>query len=341
MTILADTPLDRVLEKARRDSVEFPYLLANHVPMVLVALERMGASPERLDEWYTSYRRTNKLVAAPAPVARIDRDRWDAALGDRMRETDYRLYFIGEVERLGIGSAIRHYLPRLIQGVGGSALHPLMRLAYAVLKDDPKEAGTALGYWATCHLPLPGPTGGSPVTDDPAAVLAAMCGVSGAHDYAPETDLLWHNIRAVAALPDFAPVIDRLRIDAGTPKRMAETALAVFAATMDFSALHAVTGLHWVRLVAPHLDEPLPLYRAFWQVIAALVPKIGFPPLPSAEALQAMREVPAPDWNEIRAAAVASNDEHDVSLVFSASQEELVWGDPLYRVVAARRVRLI
>ena len=85
----------------------------------------------------------------------------------------------------------------------------------------------------------------------------------------------------------------------------------------------------------------VPLYRAFWQVIAALVPKIGFPALPSAEALQAMRETPAPGWPEIRAAAIASNDEHDVSLVFSASQEEMVWHDPLYRVVAARRVRLI
>ena len=341
MTTQTAVSLDLVLEKARRDSVEFPYLLANHVPMVLVALDRMGASPERLDEWYTTYRRTNKLVVAPPPVARIDPKRWDEALGDRTRETDYRVYFIGEVERLGIDAAIRHYLPRLTQGMAGSALHPLMRLAYAVLKNDPKEAGTALGYWAACHLPLPGPTGARAETDDPVAVLAAMDGVAGAHAYKPETDLLWHNIRAVAALPDFAPVIDRLRIDAETPKRMAQTALAVFAATMDFSALHAVTGLHWVRLVAPHVDDPLPLYRAFWQVIAALVPKIGFPALPSAEALQTVRETPAPAWPDIRAAAIASNDEHDVSLVFSASQEELVWHDPLYRVVAARRVRLI
>ena len=333
--------LDFVLERARRDSVEFPYLLANHVPMVLIALDRMGASPERLDEWYTIYRRTNKLVVAPPQVGRIDPAHWDGALGDRTRETDYRHFFIGEVERLGIDAAIRQYLPRLTQGMAGSALHPLMRLAYAVLKNDPKEAGTALGYWAACHLPLPGPTGIAPETEDPAAILATMDGVAGAHDYQPETDLLWHNIREVGSLPDFAPVIDRLRIDAETPKRMAQTALAVFAATMDFSALHAVTGLHWVRLVAPHVDDPLPLYRAFWQVIAALVPKIGFPALPSAEILQAMREAPAPDWSEIKAAAIASNDEHDVSLVFSASQEELVWHDPLYRVVAARRVRLI
>jgi hypothetical protein len=308
---------------------------------VLVALHRMGASPQRLAEWYEHYKVDHGLHAPAPPQAAINVEIWDEALGDRAREADYRAFFIGEIQRLGIDGSIRTYLPRLIQGIGGSALHPLMRLAYSVLKDDRKEAGTALGYWAACHLPLPGPTGAAPVTDDPAAVLAAMSDVSGIRSYKPETDLLWHNIREVAELPEFAPVIDRLRFSPETPRKMAETSLAVFAATMDFSALHAVTGMHWARLVSPHLDDPQPLYRAFWQVIAALVPKIGFPAVPTPEALADMRATPAPDWREIRDAAIASFDEHDVSLVFSASQEEEVWGDPLYRVVAARRVRLI
>ncbi len=38
---------------------------------------------------------------------------------------------------------------------------------------------------------------------------------------------------------------------------------------------------------------------------------------------------------------VACADEHDISLTYSAFAEEAVWGDPLYRVVAARRVGLI
>lgn len=333
--------LDDVLELARQDSVEFPYLLANHVPMVLIALDRMGASPERLADWYWHYKTDHKLHPPAPPQAAIRRDNWDEALGARGRESDYRAFFIGEVERVGIDGAIRAYVPQMMQGIAGSALHPLMRLAYAVLKNDRIEAGTALGYWAACHLPLPGPTGRPPDTDDPAAVLAAMGDVAGIRTYQPETDLLWHNIREVAALPDFAPVIDRLAMGPETPGKMAETALAVFAATMDFSALHAVTGMHWARLIAPHLDDPLPLYRAFWQVIAALVPKIGFPALPTAEALDAMRATPVPDWPAIRNAAIASHDEHDVSLVFSASQEQEAWGDRLYQVVAARRVGLI
>ncbi|CTQ47422.1 questin oxidase family protein [Roseibium aggregatum] len=342
MTVhVSETSLDTVLEEARKDSVEFPYLLANHAPMVLVALDRMGASPSRIAEWYEAYRDAHKLAPPLPSVEPIDPASWKAALGDRTRESDYRAFFTGEIERLGIDSAIRQYLPHLVQGVAGSALHPLMRLAYAVLKMDEADTGAALGYWAACYLPMPDAGQVEPDTSDPGEILAAVSAVEGIRTYTTETDLLWHNICAVAALPGFVPLIGRLKVDETTPRRMAETSLAVFAATMDFSALHAVTGMHWARLVAAYLDEPLTLYRVFWQVIASLVPKIGFPDLPSEESLQMMREKPAPEWAEIKAAAIASDDEHDVSLVFSASQEEQVWGDPLYRVVAARRVRLI
>jgi Questin oxidase-like len=333
--------LDAVLARARRDSVEFPYLLANHVPMVLIALDRLGASPRRLEEWYEAYRDANGLISAPAHVAPIGRTDWDTALGDRTREADYRRFFAGEVGRLGADGAIRFYLPPLVQGVAASATHPLMRLAYGLLAEDDDEIAVALGYWATTHLPLPAPTGAVPDTDDPAEVLAGIAEIEGVRNYQPETDLLWHNIRAVAALPGFRPVVDRLAFSADTPRRMAATGLALFVGTMDFAALHAVTGLHWARIVAPHLDDGAALYRAFWQVIASLVPKIGFPSLPSAETLESMRVRAAPPWSAIKEAAIRSDDEHDVSLAFSCLQEEAAWGDPLYRVAASRRLGLM
>ncbi|NKM66781.1 questin oxidase family protein [Rhizobium laguerreae] len=333
--------LEAVLLRAREDSVEFPYLLANHVPMVLIALDRLGASGERLEQWYEQYRESHALPLMPPPVAPIIRAAWAEALGDRTREADYRAFFIAETRRLGIDAVIRTYLPAMVNGLAGSATHPLMRLAYGVLKKDDQEVGTALGYWAACYLPLPSATGAVPDTDDPGSVLADVGNIEGIRDYEPETDLLWHNIRAVAALPGFRPVIDRLAFNADTPRRMAATSLALFAGTMDFSALHSVTGMHWLRLVSPHLENAEPFYRAFWQVIASLVPKIGFPSLPTAGALEEMRRRQAPAWAEIKRAAVSSDDEHDVSLVFSALQEEEVWKDPLYRVVAARRVGLI
>ncbi len=75
--------------------------------------------------------------------------------------------------------------------------------------------------------------------------------------------------------------------------------------------------------------------------MAALLPKMGFPGIPPPEAIDEWRRVPAPDWDEIKARAVASDDEHDHSLAFSAVEEWRRTGDALYRVVAAKRLGLI
>jgi hypothetical protein len=335
--------LEDLLVEVRMFSAEFPLLLANHLPMILVALDRLGAPKERLREYFDTYRDTNGLVPPPPAVAPISRENWTNALGDRAREKDYRTFFEGEVRRIGIDAAIQSYLPTLIPGIGASALHGMMRTAYGVMRMDPSEVGTALGYWSATYLTMPRATGAAPVTDDPGQVLASACELSCLREVEPETDLLWHNIRAAGEKESFAPVVDWLAIGPDTGRRLAETSLALFAATMDFSSLHALTGSHWIRMIGPHLaeaDRPS-LQRYFWQIIASLVPKIGFPSLPSAEQLDMWRHLPAPGWPEIADAAIQSDDEHDISLVFSAREEESVYGDRLYRVVAARRMGLI
>ncbi len=331
--------LDDLLREARLFSAEFPIDLANHGPMALIILDRLGASDQRLRAYAERYRAANGLVPVPPRVAPIERETWTQNLGDRSREGDYRAFFGREVSRLGIRDTVNHYLPILSPGIAASALHPLMRLAYGVLRADPDEVGTALGYWAACFLPLPPATGAPPETDDPAEVLVRVAALSGLREL-PVYDHLWHGIRAVGADPGFAPAVDWLRIGPRTTARAAATSLALFAGTMDFAALHAVTGCHWVRMVATICADPL-LLRHFWQAVAALVPAIGFPELPSLEALQQWREQPCPDWPAIAAKAVQSDDEHDISLVFSACEEEKAYGDRLYRVVAARRVGLI
>ncbi|MCR8546892.1 questin oxidase family protein [Salipiger sp. P9] len=337
----ATVPLSDTMAAARRDSAEFPVLLANHAPMILVAMRRLGAPDARIAAWFAQYRQAKKLYPMPAPVAPITGADWLDHLGDRSREADYRAFMRAEIHRLGRAATLRRYLPALLPGIGASATHPLMRIAYALLADDDDEIGAALGYWAACFLPLPVCTGQRPDTDDPLAVLAGVGAIPGARDYDPGSHLLWHHIRTVAALPEFAPVGGRLEIGQGTLAQMAAVGLNLYAATLDFAALHVVTGLHWCRLLLPWLDGPEPLLRPYWQVVAALVPYIGFPdPLTPAE-LDEMRRLPAPPWEEIARKAIASEDEHDISLTFSAREEEKIYGDPLYRVVAARRLGLL
>jgi Questin oxidase-like len=327
--------------EARRDSAEFPPLMANHLPMILVALERLGATPDRLRQFDRIYRNTSGLHPPPPPMRLITGDQWLPLLGRRAREADLRQFFVQRVARDGGRATIRAVLPVLAPGIGASAFHPLMRLAYGVMENDEEEIGIALGFWAATYLPLREPGTSNGLTLDPAEFLLRAAALPGLCDAVPESDLVWHNMRAVAAMPSFVEVVDWLIVDSETLDRMAATSLALFAGTMSFEALHAVTGCHWLRLLQPVAPDMAPLLRHFWTAIAALMPKMGFPTPPSVEQLAIWRRYPCPGWPEIKATAVASDDEHDPSLVFSAFEEWRRTGDVLYRHVAARRVGLI
>jgi hypothetical protein len=336
-----DRELEKWLVEGRRFSAEFPAFLANHLPMALVALRRLGASDRRLGEYFEWYQETNRLVPAPPRVAPIERAHWTAALGERSRESDYRDFFGGEVERLGARGAIGAYLPVLLPGLAASATHGFMRLAYGAMRHDDAEIAIALGYWSATYLELGKISGAKPTTDDPAEVLLAMKSVESYRHVETELDLLWHFMRAISAKPEFAAVVDALDIGPDTFQRVRQASLALFAGTLDFCALHALTGCHWLRLLQPFTPDPDSALRYFWQAIAALYPKIGFPELPGPSQLESWRRLPCPDWPAIEVAAVRSNDEHDISLTFSAREEWRAYDDRLYQVVAARRLGLI
>ena len=333
--------LERAVTWSRQWSAEFPFFLANHLPMVLVALHRMGASDERLEEYCRVYHKANGLVPVPDPVGEINRDNWRKFLGERGREGDYRRFFAGEVARLGADEAAIIYLPQLFPGFAASALHACMRMAYATVTDSDEETGVALGYWAATFLPLGSASGAPPGTDDPAEVLAYMYGAETFRHVETERDLLWHFMRAVADKPEFAPVVDMLAIGPDTHARVARVSLALYAATGDFAALHALTGAHWLRMMWPRTPDRATPLRYFWQSIASLAPKIGFPKLPSADELDEMRRMRLPDWPEIFREAVRRDDEHDLSLPFSAGEEFKHTGDPLYRYAAAKRLGFV
>ena len=333
--------LQHLLAEARSFSGEYPQFLANHLPMMLVALHRLGATEKRLADCFEHYRDAHGLVAMADSNLPIDAIRWKEGLGDRSREGDYRLFLTLETERLGIDRVLISYLPDLLPGLAASAMHGLMRLAYGVYRSDEQEVGAALGYWASTFLMLGETKGSPPITADPAEVLVRLSQRKGLADVKVELDLLWHFMRAVSRKPEFAPVVDWLAIVPDSLERIARASLVLYTGSLDFCALHALTGAHWIRMITPLAPRPDLIVRYFWQAIAALYPKMGFPGLPSKTEVDEWRSIRAPDWDDIASAACRSNDEHDISLVFSAREEWKHYRDPLYRVAAAKRLQLI
>lgn len=341
MQVQSPRSLDAMLNDMPAYGSEFAKTYANHAPMVLTALDRIGGTPEQLEGFFAHYNASKNLLPFPNfDGPKLTGDTWEAAIAQREQEPQLRVFFSAEVARLGLHEAIRTYIDRLAPGVGASAFHALMRLAYGVLREDETDVAIALAYWAATYMKMTPSLGGEPRTDDPIELLKMVAEITPLADI-PIGELLWWNMAGHRDHPDFAPVVDWLKVDETTLDKMASASLALFAGTQHFAALHAVTGVHWLRLVTPYCKEPDVMLRYFWLCISSLLPEMEYPTLPNSETLTRWRARPAPDWPTIWAAARQSYDEHDISIAFSAHEEMKTYDDPLYRVAAARRLGLI
>jgi len=309
----------------------------NHMPMTLIALNRLGAPAEILGAYAELHCLDHALLPPPVSPGRVAREDWRTALGDPAMEQAYRAFFETELVRLGRDAMLREYLPDLMEGCGGAGFHPMIRLAFGIQQDDDSEIVLALAYWATAFLRLGHGQRERAGRDDPRAVLERLRRQLGPAFGKRDTGLEF-GMPAVRAMPGFQPVVHWLKTDERSLAQMAEATLALFSAAGGSDALHVLAAPHALRTLLPWFYDPAPALRYHWQAVAAAYLVIGAPPLPTAEALKEAGERQAPPWPALRQAAIASLDDHVIQAVYSCSEEEEAYGDPLYRVAAARFV---
>ena len=283
--------------------------LSNHRPMALLALARLGASQARLNDFALAY--SVRLQPAPPHTPWPAGEAWARHLGDRAAWPAYRDLFLHWLITEDAGDVLRQVLPTLMRGCGGAAFHGLIRTAYAVGATHRRELADALAYWACRWLDLGDDGGAAASVDDPATVLRRLHAVhSGA-------GLIFQRMQAAALTPQFRATVQQLRLQGDTLPRLAALAAQAFAASGNFTALHLVTSAHALRLLMPYLDDPLPPLCAYWRAYAAAVCVAG---------LQA-GTAPAPrPWAELKAAALASDDDHCIKLVDSCLAEHAAYG---------------
>jgi len=235
---------------------------------------------------------------------------------------------------------VRAHLPRFVPGIGSAAFHCVIRLAYAVEAQHPGQVAAALANFEEFDEPLttaPPPETAGDQGRDPLTLLAALRedpALAGQHFGGGSIS---GAMARVAALPEFA-VSAGLALADDSLGRIAAAARALDACTGDFTALHAVTGTHAVRVVLPYLDDaPRALaLRFLFQAIAAAYVTIATPPITPVDTAG------APGWDDIVVAALASDDEHVVKLAYSAREEAAVHGDDAtYRWCAALEAGLV
>jgi hypothetical protein len=332
------------LAKTRHYHPSYQGGLCNHCPMILIALERMGATPQRIESFAHAYLKA--MEPAPLPGEAIDAENWRERLGDESAYGDYLGFFRREIGRLNARAALRAYLPGLAPGLGAAAFHPVIRTAYGVLAADSEEIAVGLAYWASRYLALP-ERADMPAdlpfvpSDDPLQILKKTRTWPGL-DFVPDADALIDQEMLRAANPTLFPLLAAaLQIDDLTLDRSRQAAALLFLGTNDFNSLHAVTGLHAARILSDFATDRRGFAREVWRALLALYLSLDRPDLPTPAGAAELTTEDLPDWNVILPAGVASDDEHVVKLVFSCLEESRSGGGRLYRYLAARKVGLL
>ena len=297
--------------------------LSNHLPMALVALDRLGGSPSRLNAFYAAS--IPSLVGfkpAAHPVHPID------AMGNSDHFASVLLYFQRAIVEDGPGDVLRRWVPELIPGIAAASFHGMIRLGYAIEASNNAEIASALALWTTAFTSLGPP--GDLVDEMPSAIVKRLSKVIANHPVSP--GLIVDRMTGIAPL-------NLLQYSESQPRQLrlpdvAGFAISAYASFDDFTLLHAVTATHAFRLVIPFIADSALATRYLWRSIMIAALSTGLPLHNEWPKEGAHRT----GWADITARAIESDDEHVIKLVYTAFAEFRIYADPLYQFVAMRQV---
>src|SRR5512143_296047 len=317
--------LHRMLEEALAWPPEYASELSNHLPMALHALSELGASASRMRQFAGRYlQRFAGRGGGPRASTVAD---WLPLRGQADAYPGLRATFEDALAREGRDAVLRRVLPALWPGVAAAAFHGVIRTGHAAQAGHDGELAAALAYWAWRWQPLP-PAG-------PGAAIAAADWwqrlLAASHDAKLEGRDISHRMDRAARSGAYVELAGRLHAEPDTVVKLWAFAAGCYADTRNFTVLHMVTGVRAVQVLLPWIDDAeaalCEVVRAFAAAaLAAAVPARSLPPLP------------APDWAEIVARAIDSDDDHVVKLVHACRTAEQFGIPGRFRDAAARAV---
>ncbi|MGE0631580.1 MAG: questin oxidase family protein [Pseudobdellovibrionaceae bacterium] len=326
--------LIRLLEKSKEFGSEYGNALANHLPMALIALERIGANSRHISDFYLHY---SPILEEPdSGKIDINTSTWSLHMGEHRYSLPYRNFFIEEISNKGVEKALKAYLPTLLKGVSGGAFHPLIRLAYGIEVDSDWEIAESLASWCLAYNEL-GPLSQSQAA--PISPLEALKILSDQTQEAPipvsgERVSEW--LKSVATNQIFVDFYAGLNSKQLTIHDLADTTILLYLSTKDsFTALHCVTATHALRVVSEYYYDQTAVQYLWQSICASFVVSKCLAIAPN----HAFGELP--DWEKIFEATWTNRNDHVIKFVYSAHCEFQHYRNPLYQFAAAKKSGLI
>jgi hypothetical protein len=304
----------------------------NHCPMALVALARMGASPERLRAFFDMWEREYALPA-PAVDKVIARSAWTHYLGNAAAFGALRLTFLDWINDDGPLPVIVAVLTQAPFAPATGAFHALIRLGYGMEAAHRGEIAAGLAALVSSHLPVTVNFNGNGTAE---TVDAAFIRVARAMEgEIVGGSSITSRLRAVAGDERFRHAVTAPPPGAALLDDIAKAAIVAYWRTADFTVLHTVTGTHAARTLFAQLPESLvaQLLPDLWIALCAAYATVRKPldvagPVPHVDAA----------WDEICRRAIASNNDHVIKMTYTCLSENRREPSPLYLASAARLV---
>lgn len=311
--------------RAHAYAAQYQGALADHLPMSLSALQRMGAGGERrraFEQTYVSAKRLRTLEESDP-------------------EFQARRIIYDRIVAQGRKAVLQEELSMLARGIGAGAFHALIRVAYGIIDDRDDEISAGLTYWRDVALDLGTATG--PMDAMPFHASSAIERVRATLAHVPNElgsrGLIAARMAIVARAAAFDAAVGHPRFGDAAVAQFAALTVRAFAATRSFTLLHAMTATHALRIVLPYARDREQILQCFWRAAAAAYVSAAAPALLPQDDLAAEAER-APAWPELLALACAADDEHIIKATFTAWTEDATYHDPFYRLAAARYMNL-
>lgn len=304
----------------------------NHCPMALVALANMGATPDRLQAFFTRWTDKYAIIETQPAVALAGSD-WRAQVGNLAAFSSLRRHFAEAIGRDGAPAVIADVVSRAPHAPATDAFHALIRIGYGIEAGHDGEIAAGLAAYVAASLPI------EIDTDERRAALSVEDGFAVMAAQLPDRDWplgsITGRLRAIAADPTFRQALQSPPAGNNLLDELARVSIALYWQKADFTVLHMVTGVNAARLVLGRLPAALAerMRAPIWAALCATYVSVGAPPLIRVAA----PEVQAA-WPEVLQRAIASDDDHVIKMVYTCFMESQRYPDSSYYLAAASRI---
>jgi hypothetical protein len=336
--------LDAALETLAPYGIELKNGNSNHAPMVAEALCALGR-PDAVMPWITRYR--ERMLPRPSAGARIGREDWRGALGERARFADWSAFFAEELREQPWREVLDHWMGRLAPGFCAAATHGVIRVGHAARamaeSETPprlRELADAFASWAATYQELP--ANGHAVNGGltPREAMARVPLVPP--DRRGKAGNITATLQVLDDIPEFAPAIGLIDTSGDLAPLVAEL-IEVFARVYLANAhdirttiafIHGVTSPAALGNIASEIRErtaraALPYA---WQSGCGLYACFGGDTSMTEDA-----EPREEDLDELVERAVAHGDEHVIKFTEACLHRHTLCPSPVY-IAAAEHV---